>query len=208
MAVTLPCGSIYHLLSKLYHGGRKLQPKSDPTAKREILGLEEKEKKVKITIREGLNRSRPFSSDSNDLLTIKPYLASLIAGSNNRFHGSFPCRRCNISHPRISPGTPTANPPMVDALGSGLSTYIVLFPASGIVSRKSIYIALFQFQLNNNNSQTPSAYHFILMVLTARKTDTVTWCERTGFPKLNIEILHHESSSTDSRMVGCQDTRT
>ena len=70
--------------------------------------------------------------------TSNPFRATCIAGSKSRFQGSLPCRLCSSSHPRISPGTPTARPPTVEAVGSAEWMYMVSFPAAGMVSRKSI----------------------------------------------------------------------
>ena len=67
-------------------------------------------------------------------------LESFTLGSNTSLQGNFPHLRCASAKPRISPGTPTANPPHM--LDNGSLRNMVAFDADGAVSRKSIVYAV------------------------------------------------------------------
>lgn len=49
----------------------------------------------------------------NDELTLKPFLANFIAGSNKVFQGNFPYFFHAVSIPFSSPGTATDKPPKI-----------------------------------------------------------------------------------------------
>src|SRR5258706_12937389 len=91
------------------------------------------------SIRECLGPRLTCRRSANILVTLKR-VESFTLGSIIFLQGNFPHLRCASAKPRISPGTPTANPPQM--LDNVTLRYIVAFDADGAVSRKSIVYAV------------------------------------------------------------------
>ena len=70
------------------------------------------------------SRDHLFTAMLNVSVMRKPYLANLIAGSNNLFQGSFPYFLWANSMPRSSPGTATDNPPYIGKMFALLSRVV------------------------------------------------------------------------------------
>jgi hypothetical protein len=132
----LPCDKRCHPAQPMSHLVRKPRTSKDPESGRDnMLEYNQQRDFERIWRGVALPAERKLAKSTG---TEKPSLASFIAPSKSLAQGNLPWRWCNNSHPRSSPGTPTARPPTVDAYGAVELIYIYMLLAAGAVSLKSI----------------------------------------------------------------------